>query len=149
MAKTSTLVIDHDICAPRDWTATDIMAIDRFVRLGEFNDAAKMAKLGIRLVVSEFHQAAGGTLEEAGWATPFGPGDDISITNDLRDIAENPTVATPVCRIYRGPTEYALGFPIGDDDDVYYEMETRSTEAEAGGRSGRNIQLAPHMSDQP
>lgn len=132
MAKTSTFIIDHDRCRPETWTARDILTIERFVKTGDLQCAAAMSRLGVRLVVSEFHQPVGGTLEEVGWSAPFGFGDDVSAASDLRDIAEDVTVATPVCRVYRGPTEYAFGIPIDDGDgDVGYEMETRPTEAEA------------------
>lgn len=128
--KTSTFTIHHDACDPAKWTAKDVLAFADFVRTGDMLHAARLARLGVQLVLSEHHVPKGGHLEEIGWAEPESPAE---FSDDIGEIASDEDV-TPVVRIYRGPVEYVARIPIGDvnGDLDGFEYEIKPTEREAG-----------------
>lgn len=128
--KTSTFTIHHDTCKPADWTPKDILAFADFVRSGDMSHAAKLARLGVQLVLSEHHVPKGGELQEVGfatWVTPF-----ELVSDDLDEIVEDQDVAK-VVRVYRGPVEYAARVAMGDGDGNFegYDYTFFPTEAEA------------------
>lgn len=128
--KTSTFTIHHDTCKPETWTPKDILAFANFVRWGNLQYAATLARLGVQLILSEHHEPLGGTLQEIGW----GPGDETpyEIAEDLDNLDVSEDVA-PVRRIYAGPVVYAARFGIGDGEGNFesYEYEIKPTQEEA------------------
>lgn len=126
--KTSTFTIHHDRCDPRKWTPDNVLLLARFLEFGDLTVAASLSRLGVQLVMSEHHVPKGGTLEQVGFMTP--DCDDL-VVDDLGELVDGDY--TPVVRVYRGPVEYAIGIPIGDNDGCVegYEYETKATEEEA------------------
>ena len=61
MAKTSTFVIDHDVCKPDNWTPHDVLLLARYLAHGDLAFAARLSALGMRLVDSVVLAPAGGT----------------------------------------------------------------------------------------
>jgi hypothetical protein len=127
--KTSTFTIHHDHCKPREWKPRDILAFADFVETGGMQYAAQLARLGVQLVLSEHHVAKGGTLEEIAWSD--GGSFTFDLTDDLADLCEDDV--TEVCRIYRGPIEYAVKISIGNEDGDFegYEFEVHPSLEEA------------------
>lgn len=130
--KTSTFTVHHDTCKPSEWTAKDLLQFDHFVRTGSLEKAAHLARLGMQLVLSEHHVAAGGTIEEMGFVLAKNiQSAAAEATDDLGEIMEDDI--EEVVRIYRGPTEYAARIPIGDEEGNFegHEYEVKATLAEA------------------
>lgn len=128
MAKTSTFTIDHDKCDPRTWTPHDVLALSDFIRTGSMVMAARLARLGVQLVLSEHHSPKGGELEHVGWVLP---GDlDVHEIDEVTD--DDVTEAHP---IFRGKVEYIARIATGDGDgnfDGYiYEIKPTLEEARA------------------
>lgn len=122
-SKTSTFTIHHDRCDPSKWTPSDVLAFSDFVRSGSMQHAARLARLGVQLILSEHHTPKGGTLEEIGWCEPT----TLSEIYELEDVAEDDV--TELCRLYRGPVEYVAKLSIGDEDGNFegYEYEIKPT----------------------
>lgn len=125
--KTSTFSIHHDRCEPEKWTATDLLAFAQFVKTGNLACAARLARLGVQLVRSQHHEPKGGHLEHIGFCDLHG-----DYASPLDEVAGDEDV-TPVMPLYRGPVEYAVRIPIGDEDGYVegYEYEVKQTEVEA------------------
>lgn len=113
--KTSTFTVDHDRCRPSEWVARDILAFADFVRSGDMRYAAALARLGVQLVLSELHEPKGGALQEIGWAVDDDGKFEVPISDDLEEITDGEDI-TAVVRMYRGQTEYAVRYLIGDGD---------------------------------
>jgi hypothetical protein len=134
--KTSTFTIHHDRCKPDEWTAKDVLAFASFVRTGDLRYAAALSRLGVQLILSDHHVPTGGTLQEVGWASAADedifPICDGGVFDDLIEVADDEEI-TAVCRIYRGPTEYAVRYAIGDGEGNFdgYEYELKATREEA------------------
>jgi hypothetical protein len=126
--KTSTFTIFHDRCDPSRWTIGDFKALADFARTGELAYAARLSRLGMQLVLSDHHEATGGTIEEIGWSEPK----DNSI-GDLDELVDDDLVMVEVTRIYRGPSEFAVRIGVGDEDGEREgsEYEVFKTEHEA------------------
>ena len=56
---TSTFIIHHDRCKPGDWTANDVLLLDRYVRTGDLAAAAALSRRGMQLVMDERHEPTG------------------------------------------------------------------------------------------
>lgn len=131
--KTSTFIIHHDSCEPAKWTPADVLTLASFVKTGNLGHAATLAKLGFQLVASEHLMPVGGTLQELGWSTEGNDTEDVfECISELMHVEDNDGVL-PVMRVYRGPTEYAVAIPIGDDEGNFegHECEILPTEAKA------------------
>jgi hypothetical protein len=129
--KTSTFTIHHDRCDPGEWTLAQWKLFQDFIKEPLLRRAAALSKLGIQLVLSEQHEPLGGCLESFGWTDDRGMPHPDGISDDLSDIADDEI--TPVVQLYRGPTQYAVRYPVGDGDGEFggYEFEIMETEAEA------------------
>lgn len=113
--RTSTFVFDHALCDPSAWTAQTILTFAEFIRSGNLNAAAKLARIGVRLVASEHHEAAGGTMEFLGYVND--PEDDFPPTKDLADLdLEEGAGPTEIVPLYRGPAKYAVPYEVVDTD---------------------------------
>lgn len=125
---TSTFTIHHDRCDPSKWTISEWKALADFIRTGELSLAARLSRAGMQLLRSDHHEMSGGDVEHIGWATPDALG-EVAYSLDELDIDD----VTAVCAIYRGPTQYAVTYGVGDPDGNYEgsEHETFDTEAEA------------------
>jgi hypothetical protein len=130
--KTSTFTIHHDRCDPSKWTLAQWQLLRDFIKEPSLDRGAAISRLGIQLVLSEHHEPKGGELESFGWADERGMPRPDSVSEDLEDITQGDDI-TPVVQVYRGPTKYAVRFPIGDGDGELagYEHEIKDTEAEA------------------
>lgn len=131
MAKTSTFIIDHDVCDPSKWTPFDVLSLGTFIKTGELSWQTRLAGLGITLVASENLTPLGGTLQQVGWTGPKGPiGDDVY--DDLADVTDGDGVFE-VVPVYRVPSQWCVPISIGDDDGFVdsYVHELFPTKAEA------------------
>lgn len=130
MGMKSTFEINHDVCRPEKWTASDVLAFADFVRTGNLLYAATLSRLGIRLIQSDRLIPSGGTLQECGWAKAGSRGVN-EVYEDLSEMTDDDITAA--CRIYRGPTVYAARYATGDDEGNFegYEFEIVPTEADA------------------
>lgn len=131
--KTSTFTIHHDRCKPGEWTLAQWKLLQEFIKEPLLQRAAGLSRLGIQLVLSEHHKPVGGTLEEFGWAAEREMPAPDRIDDDLSEIIDDELEVTPVVQVYRGPTRYAVRFPIDDGHGEFggYEIEVKDTEAEA------------------
>lgn len=136
-SKTSTFTVHHDRCDPNKWTASDIIAFAEFVKYGSMQHAARLARLGVQLVLSEHHVPKGGHLESIGWTEP-----GANEIYDLEDLAEDDV--TGLCRVYRGPLEYVAKLGVGDGEGNFdgYEYEIKSTLEEANALFERVVEDA-------
>jgi len=138
-APTITLTVHRDKCDPSTWTIVEWKLLCDFIRDGSLQRAASLARLGVQLVLDDRHVPTGGTLEQIGWADP----DDLSTICDTAQEAADVTGhvgPVDVVPIYRGPTQYAVGYGVGTDDDYEgMEVDVFQTleEAEAFDRSLR------------
>lgn len=113
--RTSTFVFDHALCDPSAWTAQTILTFAEFIHTGNLNAAAKLARIGVRLVASEHHEAAGGTMEFLGYVND--PEDDFPPTKDLADLEfDGDGAPTEIVPLYRGPSQYAVLHLVADGD---------------------------------
>lgn len=128
--KTSTFVLHHDRCKPGEWGLALWQALADFARTGDLRYAATLSRAGMQLVVSENHEAVGGTLQHIGYVSEA-EAKTLAI-DDLGDICDDDDVAA-VVPIYRGPTKYVVAYSIVDDDGFVEdrEYEIKDTEAEA------------------
>jgi hypothetical protein len=131
---TSTFTIQHNRCDPAKWTAHDILAFAAFIDHGDMQNAARLARLGMQLVLSEHHVPKGGELEPIGWATT---GDQFQTYDDLGEAVDagGDNDITELHRIYRGPAQHVVKFGIGDGDGNLdgheYEIKPSAADAEA------------------
>lgn len=126
---TSTFIIHHDRCKPGDWTANDVLLLDRYVRTGDLAAAAALSRRGMQLVMDERHEPTGGTLERIGVAYPDALNDFAECVSELDpddDVFE-------VVGIYRGPVEHIVRFGVDDGCGEFggYEYETFETSDQA------------------
>lgn len=115
-AQTITLTVHRERCDPSKWTVSEWQLLCDFVRDGDLGRAASLSRLGVQLVLDDRHQPTGGTLEHIGWATP----DDMSTIAGTADEAGDVSGSVgpvEVVPIYRGPTQYAVAYGVGTDDD--------------------------------
>lgn len=129
---TSTFTLDHERCDPSKWTVREWKLLADYMRTGELSYAAGLARLGFQLVLSDKHEATGGSLEPIGWARVETNGDldRDEIADDLADLDIEYEV-TDVCRIYRGLTVYAVPYDVGDESHVDMEIDVFDTLAAA------------------
>ncbi len=120
--KTSTFTLHHDRCNPAKWGLSEWQALAHFAEHADLQSAACLSRAGLQLVLSDHHAPTGGTLEHIGWAEPR---DQIDGVGELMDLIET-EAATPICAIYRGPTQYGVEFGISHDgvecDDTEFEV---------------------------
>lgn len=121
---TSTFTIHHDRCDPSKWTVREWSLLAEFVKTGSLQAAAGLSRLGMQLALDGRHASVGGTVEHIGWMR--GKGGDFESDAPADSIGEleiNDLEVTEVVPIYRGPTRYAVGYGIGDDEGHYDGQE--------------------------
>lgn len=126
--KTSTFTLHHDRCDPSKWTLRDWQALAHFAQFGDMQSAAALSRAGLQLVLSDHHAPTGGTVEHIGWAKPG----EITVgveVGELGEVVEDDI--SEVCAIYRGPTQYAATYEVGEDGSACHEHELFPTEQEA------------------
>ena len=120
--KTSTFTLHHDRCNPTKWGLSEWQALAHFAAHADLQSAACLSRAGLQLALSDRHAATGGTIEHIGWADLREQIDSIC---EMMDLIE-PEGATPICAIYRGPTQYGVKFGISHDgvecDDTEFEV---------------------------
>lgn len=133
--RTSTFVFDHALCDPSKWTAHTILTFEEIIRSGNLNAAAKLARIGVRLVASEHHEPAGGTMELLGYVND--PEDDFPPTTDLRDLDIEGDGPTEIVPIYRGPAKYVVPYQVADSEvsDLATSTEYEICDTLAEGQS--------------
>ncbi len=127
-AQTVTLTLHRDRCDPSKWTVKEWKLFADFVHSGELSLAASLSRLGLQLVLDDRHQPTGGNLEHAGWSDDS----DGVAANELDQLDLDHAEPCEVYRVYRGPTEYAVQYAVGDGDVTEgYETEVFATLVEA------------------
>ena len=132
--KTSIFIVEHDRCDPANWRPKDVLALARFISFGgSITYAAALARLGMKVVRSDFYKHNGGDMAHVGWSRTEwqrdAGGKYVEIVEDL-DLDDE---MTPIVPVYAGPLQYAVRIPIGNDDGEVegYEIEIKETEVEA------------------
>jgi len=132
--KTSTFVIHHDRCDPSKWTIAQWKLLADFIKHGSLQYAAGLARHGMQLKLDDRLQVSGGEIEHVGWA--FGRKGDFEIDTfgeSLNDIVQDDLDVSEVVPIYRGQTQWAVSFAIGDEEGFVegHEVETFDNAADA------------------
>lgn len=126
--QTITMTLHHDKCVPSEWTVREWKLFADFVRDGDLATAARLSRIGLQLVLDDRHQPTGGKLEHAGWSDDS----DGVAASELDDLDLDHAEPCEVYRVYRGPTEYAVQYAVGDGDTTDgFETEVFATLGEA------------------
>jgi hypothetical protein len=123
--KTSTFILHHDRCDPSKWTVSEWNALVNFVRTGSLAYAAQLSRAGLQLKLDDRHVETGGTAEHIGFSPVAN--NDVQpdyIAETVEDIVDDFLEPTEIAAIYRGPTQYAVRYGIGDEDGNYDGSET-------------------------
>lgn len=115
--KTSTFILHHDRCDPSKWTVSEWSALVNFVRTGSLAYAAQLSRAGLQLKLDDRHVETGGTAEHIGFSPVAN--NDVQpdyIAETVEDIVDDFLEPTEIAAIYRGPTQYAVRYGIGDED---------------------------------
>lgn len=140
-AQTITMTVHRDRCDPSKWTVREWKLLADFVREGSLAHAASLSRLGLQLVLDDRHAPTGGKLEHVGWADA----PDNIAANELDELDLEHAEPCEVYRVYRGPTEYAVQYAVGDGDVTEgYETEFFDTlDAAKKFASGLTRELEP------
>lgn len=126
-AQTVTFTLHRELCDPSKWTVREWKLFADFVLEGSLQHAAALSRLGLQLVLDDRHQPTGGKLEHVGWSDT----EDLAVS-DLDELELGHAEPCEVCRIYRGPTEFAVQYGVGDGDEAEgLETDVFATLAEA------------------